>query len=214
MKIQNPLVQQVYSRDDEVNHLLRETLTIELNDSTVTIVQKLLVFYLACDKLSTTVEEYLLVNNPTVEKSPDRIRISIKFKCDKRFYQDETGRIIKTGYRQFEVPNLSLDYVNKNPDYFPSLAWKIGSQKIIYTMKDGHQIKFHGYNVDLSHKLMNAILKAVEPSLKLGTSEEHSYLGNPPKDIKKSPLHGETVKCYKVTFVDVVTGKSTGSKLY
>jgi hypothetical protein len=85
---------------------------------------------------------------------------------------------------------------------------------VIYTMTDGHQLKLRTIDLNEGHRLMNYLLKAVDPKKKYGSSEEHSYVGRSPKDSGKSPLYGETLRCYKVVYVDALTGKSTGAKLY
>lgn len=212
--IQNPLVNTVYYRDTEADKVLRETLRIDSNDSSIQIVQKLLIFYLGCDKLSTEIEEHLIVSKAIEEKNTERIIVEVKLKDAIRYYKDKQGKMQQTGYRDFRIPNLSLDYVNSNPQFFPDMYLKIGSQKIIYTLTDGHQIKINAFDLAEGHRLVNYILQGIEPSKKFGASERHSYVGKPPDDSGKSPLYGQTVRCYKVVYVDAITGKSTGAKLY
>lgn len=212
--IHNPLVEQVYYRDTEADKILRETLRIEKYDSSVSILHKLLVFYLSCDKLSTQVEEHLIVSKAIEEKSSERILVSVKLKCGKRYYTDKNGVIKKTGYRDFDIPNLDLEYVNQNPYFFPDLKLRVGSQLMLYTLTDGHQIKINAYSTEEGHRVINYILQGVDKSKQYGTSEQHSYEGKRPKDGGKSPLHGEIVTCYRVVYLDASTGKSTGAKLY
>lgn len=210
----NPLVAQVYYRDDENDKTLRETLTIKSQDSTVSMVQKMLLFFMGCNKLSPDVEEHLLVNQAIEEKSRDRVIVEIKVRCDKRFYQDKDGKIKTTGYMKFRIPNIDLNYVSKNEQFFRELYIVSGNQSILYTLTDGHQLKLRTIDVNEGHRLMNYLLKAVDPSKKYGSSEDHSYIGRSPKDSGKSPVYGETLRCYKAVYVDAITGKSTGAKLY
>lgn len=210
----NPLISQVYYRDDDNDRTLRETLTIKSQDSTVSIVQKMILFFMGCNKLSQDTEEHLLVNAAIEEKSKDRVIVEIKVKCDKRFYEDKDGRVKTTGYMKFRIPNIDLDYVSNHKDFFSDLHITYGNQTILYTLTDGHQLKLRTIDIESGHRLMNYLLKAVDPSKKYGKSEEHSYIGRSPKDSGKSPLYGETLRCYKVVYVDALTGKSTGAKLY
>jgi hypothetical protein len=210
----NPLVAQVYYRDDEADRTLRETLTIKSQDSTVSMVQKMLLFFMGCNKLSQDIEEHLLVNKAIEEKSADRIIVEVKLKCDKRFYQDANGKIKTTGYTHIRIPNVDLNYVSKDERFFSELSIVSGNQSVIYTLTDGHQLKLRTIDLTEGHRLMNYLLKAVDPTKTYGKSEEHSYIGRSPKDSGKSPLYGETLRCYKVVYVDALTGKSTGAKLY
>jgi hypothetical protein len=210
----NPLVAQVYYRDDDNDKTLRETLTIKSQDSTVSMVQKMLLFFLGCNKLSQDVEEHLLVNKAIEEKSEDRIIVEIKVRSNKRYYEDQHGKVRATGYLKFRIPNIDLNYLSKNERFFSELYIVSGTQSVIYTLTDGHQLKLRTIDLTEGHRLMNYLLKAVDPSKKYGKSEEHSYIGRSPKDSGKSPLYGETLRCYKVVYVDALTGKSTGAKLY
>jgi hypothetical protein len=213
-QIINPLVEQVYYKDDEANKLLRETLVIKSNDSSVAIVQKMLLFFMGCNKLSQDVEEHLIISKAMEEKSQSRVIVEVRINCSKRFYQDATGRIKTTGFLRFRIPNLDLNYIEQHPHFFSDLHIVSGNQSLIYTLTDGHQLKLKTIDVDEGHRLMNYLLKAVDPSKKYGKSEDHSYIGRAPKDSGKSPLHGETLRCYKVVYVDALTGKPTGAKLY
>jgi hypothetical protein len=165
-------------------------------------------------KLSQDVEEHLLVNHAIEEKSRDRVIVEIKVRCDKRFYEDKDGKIKTTGYMKFRIPNIDLNYVSKHERFFSELSMVYGNQSVLYTLTDGHQLKIRTIDVNEGHRLMNYLLKAVDPNKKYGSSEEHSYIGRSPKDSGKSPLYGEKLQCYKVVYVDAVTGKSTGAKLY
>jgi hypothetical protein len=204
----NPLVAQVYYRDDETDK------TIKSQDSTVSMVQKMLLFFLGCNKLSQDVEEHLIVNKAIESKSQDRVIVEVKLKCDKRFYQDTNGKVKTTGYTHIRIPNIDLNYVTNHSTFFSELHIASGNQSVIYTLTDGHQLKLRTIDVTEGHRLMNYLLKAVDPSKKYGKSEEHSYIGRAPKDSGKSPMYGETLRCYKVVYVDALTGKSTGAKLY
>jgi hypothetical protein len=213
-QIINPLIEQVYYKDDDGNKVLRETLTIKTQDSTVAIVQKMLLFFMGCNKLSQDVEEHLLVNKAIEEKSQDRVIVEVKLRANKRFYTDKKGKVRATGYLKFRIPNIDLDYINKNVHFFSELSIVSGNQSVIYTLTDGHQLKLRTIDLNEGHRLMNYLLKAVDPSKQYGKSEEHSYIGRSPKDSGTSPLYGEELRCYKVVYVDAVTGKSTGAKLY
>jgi hypothetical protein len=213
-QIINPLIEQVYYKDDDANKTLRDTLTIKSQDSTVAIVQKMLLFFMGCNKLSQDVEEHLLVNKAIEQKSEDRVIVEIKVRSDKRFYQDHKGKVRATGYLKFRIPNIDLNYVSKNKHFFRELQIVSGKQSVIYTLTDGHQLKLRTIDLNEGHRLMNYLLKAVDPSKTYGKSEEHSYIGAAPKDSGTSPLYGETLHCYKVVYVDALTGKSNGAKLY
>lgn len=213
-QIINPLIQQVYYKDDDANKVLRETLTISSTDSTVSIVQKMLVFFMGCNKLSQDVEEHLLVNKAIEQKSQDRVIVEVKIRSDKRFYTDKDGKVRATGYLKFRIPNIDLDYISKNADFFRELYIVSGKQSLIYTLTDGHQLKLKTIDIKEGHRLMNYLLKAVDRTKLYGKSEEHSYIAAAPRDSGTSPLYGETLRCYKVVYVDALTGKCNGSKLY
>ncbi len=213
-QIMNPLVNQVYYRGTEADNVLRDTLLIEKGDSAVAIGNKLLIFFLGCNKLSTEVEERVIVSKAIEAKSLERAIVEVKLKCGKRYYRDENGVSRQTGYAHFRIPNLSLDYIGKNPNYFSELTYRKGSQKAIYTLTDGSQLKVFAWDKEEADRHIDYLLKAVEPDKKYGSSAKHSSYTDIPLDIEKSPTHGETFTCYKAVFIDPITGKKVGSKLY
>lgn len=202
-KIHNKIIKDVYPEDSEGAGILRETLSIDPTDSSLMIIQKMLTFYLGCDKLSNEVEERVLVNKTIQDKNPERIIVEIKVKAAKR-YKD--GK--QTGYSKFRIPNVNLEFLDKNPKYFESMSFLLGTHYALYTLKDGHQLKIPAQTMDEAHKICNYALQAVKPAMRYGTSEEHSKPSYPPKDAPKSPLDGEAVKVYKVLIVDPNTGKA------
>jgi hypothetical protein len=207
MKIHNKVILDAYPESTEAATILKETLSITANDSSIAIIQKMLTFYLGCDKLSPEFDERVLVNKAVADKASDRIIVEIRVRANKRY---KNGK--QTGYRDWRIPNISLKYLEDNPKYFAEMTYKHGTTSALYVLKDGHQLKIMADSLTEAHRITNYVLRAIEPALIYGDSESHSKPVIPPKDAAKSPIDGEPMKVYKVVAVDPNTGKPIGAQ--
>jgi hypothetical protein len=102
---------------------------------------------------------------------------------------------IQTGYYQIVVPHFL-------PDKWPELreythTW--GEVKMIYAFSSKRQIKVNVKDENEGHRVINHLLKAVDPAYHQGKSERHSYKGFTPPDKEKLVVSGLTGKANRVS---------------
>jgi hypothetical protein len=187
-KIHNEKVKQAYdgrvNRDPnqlEVDKQLRDILLIDPNDSVPEVNLKLLTFYLVGDKMPSQIEEHIAVNKKYVDTDPNRVTGRLCLQSERKYIN---GR--QAGYIKIGIPHLD----SSKTDNLRDIGYTVGDIKALYVFADGKQIKMLGSNKKDCHQFINKCLSACTDTFKLGTSEDHTYFGETPKDVTKLKLHG------------------------
>lgn len=172
---------------------LKDILLVGDRDTVPEVTLKLLTFYLLGNKIPSVIEEYIAVNKKYVNKDPDMVwgKLCVKGK-------GIIGDRAKSAYKYIQIKNIDRDKIT----LLSSFNFKIGSVLIMYTLKDGSQIKLNCSTQKEGHKAINELLKVIKVDLLQGTSEEHSYIGTVPSDSGKLKLDGLTLEAISLQLHD------------
>jgi hypothetical protein len=102
---------------------------------------------------------------------------------------------VRLGYYQIVVPHFL-------PDKWPELrgythTW--GELTMIYAFQSKRQIKINVKDEGEGHRIINQLLKTVDPAYHLGKSEKHSYKGFAAPDKDRLVVSGLTGKANRVS---------------
>ena len=108
--VHNPEINAVWYKGDADDELIRQTLLISRDDSSVAINVKLLLF----DRLRNTrfeSTERLIISKAIEGKSLDRWDCEVRMSAETKGYLDEDGVYKNCGYNPFKVSNLDIAYL-------------------------------------------------------------------------------------------------------
>ena len=183
----NRHVEAVYYRNTEDNIQARRALLITDKDTQISIANKQLLFFFSLQKFTQQTEERISFAKGTAQKDPNMIRVKIQL--SPKLLYGEDGQPL--GKRYISVPNIDESKLGELRNF----TFKHGSITRLYCFADRTQIKVCAFDEAEGDRAINAALKLVLSDKKLGTSEEHSFTGKPPKDTKTPLLMGVTSVC-------------------
>lgn len=183
----NRHVEGVYYSNSEEHKLAKKALLITEKDTQLSIVNKQLLFFFSLQKFTQQTEERISFAKGTAPTDPEMIRIKVQLSPSLLYGKD--GQPI--GKRYISVPHVDESQLSNFKDF----TFTHGSVTRLYCFADKKQIKVEAIDQNEGDKAINALLKLVQKEWKLGSSEEHSYTGRPPKDTTKPLLEGLTSKC-------------------
>ncbi len=159
---------------------LKRILTINPGKDTVqNALLKMMTFYFGCDRVPT---EHPKPDEPLFyRRATDIIVGEVRIKPPKKRVNGSP-----VGYYQIRVPHFLPDKWDLLREY--THAW--GSVTLVYTFQSNRQIKVKAKDEKEGHRMINHLLRAVDPAFTMGTSESHSYEGKPAKDKKPPKLNG------------------------
>lgn len=188
-RLLNAEVEEAYGkRKDEAGMKLKERLTInESKDTTGIVMLKILNFYLCAGRLPGEAPPQDLFG--LAQRSYDVIVGQIRLRCEKKLIAGKP-----CGYYRLNIPHFLPEKWEEVRDYHQ----EFGNLKVIYGFADKRQLKVSVSTEKEGHRAINHLLRAVNPSLLLGTAEEHCYTGRLPKNSKPHRLSGLTLKANRV----------------
>jgi hypothetical protein len=184
----NAEIAEAYSGDSEASKELRRILTIDPKKETVqTALLKMLNFHF---------NHGLPSDQPAADGSRIYGRATGIIQGEVRV-RPPKKRIngVPTGYYQTVIPHFLPDKWVELRDY--TQTW--GEVRMIYAFESKRQIKVNVRDEKEGHRVINHLLRTVDPSYYLGKSEHHSYRGFVPPDKKKLVVSGLTGKANRVS---------------
>jgi hypothetical protein len=182
--VHNEHVYACYSGSGEINDLAKKGLLIRDTDNLPTIAIRILLFFLSLQKLEHGVTDIVAYAKGYKPTEPDILFGRVKLNPSKKY--DEEKRSI--GCRYVKVPHIDEAKIADLHGF--SLAH--GNVTRLYSFADGKQIKVKVISVTEGDRVINQLLKIVKKDWVIGSSEEHSFTGDPPKDVKDHKLKGIT----------------------
>jgi hypothetical protein len=196
---QNQHVYEVYSGAGETNEKAKQALLIHDDDNWPIIAVKILVFFLSLQKLQTSVTEIFTYHKGYVDKDPHMLNAEIILNPTKKYKKDQkTGKQVSIGTRQINIPHVDESKLRELDNF--SIVH--GGVIRFYSFADKKQIKVMALDKAEGDRAINHLLKIVDKKWYLGTSEEHSATGEPPKDRKTPDLQGVTSKISAIDLGD------------
>lgn len=179
----NQHVYSVYSKPTEENKQAKRALLIKDDDNHPIITSKILLFFLALQKLEQTVEEKLLINKVVSdEKDPNMITATVKLNPSKKYHEGKS-----VGTRDIKIPHVDE---SKLAEFGSGVIYKHGNTKVIYTFSDKKQIKGNFFTKEDGFEFIESCLKIVKKDKILGKPSEHCYVAEMSKTTEKGILHG------------------------
>lgn len=159
---------------------LRRILTLDPKKETAqSALLKMMTFYFGCDRVPT--EQPTGEGSRIYGRATNIIIGEVRIKPPKKRVNGSPP-----GYYQIRVPHFLPDKWETLREYAHS--W--GGTTLLYTFKSKRQIKVNAASEKDGHRMINHLLQAVDPAFKMGTSEEHSYMGCLAKDKEPPKLTG------------------------
>jgi hypothetical protein len=191
----NDHIYSVYSGKSEANQKAKAALLIKDNDSMPIITNKVLLFFLALQKLETSVQEHYRVSTNFKEKDPEMIRGTIKLNPALKY--NAKGNSV--GTRQIEIPHLDESRIHE----LRGFQFKHGKTIVLYTFTSGKQIKLNAYDEAEGKKALATLIKLVDPKWLAGSVEDHAYIGKKGKDVPNGDLFGIVSKATAIHVSDL-----------
>lgn len=159
---------------------LRRILTLDPKKETAqSALLKMMTFYFGCDRVPT--EQAKDEGSRIYGRAKNIIVGEVRIKPPKKRVNGSP-----TGYYQVRIPHFLPDKWNELREY--THAW--GGTALIYSFQSKRQIKVYAASEKEGHRMINHLLKAVDPAVQMGTSERHSYKGHLAEDKEPPKLTG------------------------
>jgi hypothetical protein len=186
----NRHVEAVYYKNSDTHTEARRALLITDKDTQISIANKQLLFFFSLQKFTQQTTEKISFAKGTAESDPNMIRARIQLSPSLLY--TKTGSPV--GKRYIQVPHIDESKLANLKNF----TFTHGSVIRLYTFADKKQIKVQAITKEEGDRAINELLKLVQTEWNLGSSEEHSYTGNPPKDIEVPLLQGLTSRCHEI----------------
>ena len=184
-KVFNDHVESVYFKQSEEHKIARKALLVTNEDSQISIANKQLLFFLSLQNLAQNVNDIYQMDRSAAK---DAGMISARIRLVPRKLYDAEGK--NRGYRYIKIPHVDESKLGNLRDF----EFRHGNVTVLYNFADGSKLRLYTHDRASGDKAINALLTIVQDKWIQGTSEEHSYLGVPPKDRKKNEYQGEYSK--------------------
>lgn len=187
----NQHITAVYWKQTKEHITAKESLLIKPSDTPPLITLKLLTFFLSLQKLETSVEEKVLLNQLfATPKDPDLVTAMVRLRPRLKYKPNGTP----IGTRAIQVPHVDE---SKLLD-LRGFTFVHGETVCLYTFADKKQIKVLAIDEQAGIEAIQKLLQIVLPRWILGDAKEHCYIGKFSPNTKKSDVHGVTSKITKI----------------
>jgi hypothetical protein len=178
-------------RSDETGQRLMELLTVRPEqDNAINVLLKMMNFYFGCNRVpSESLAADSFDQTGRALRTNDVIVGEVRLKLDKKLINGSP-----TGYYRVNIPHFLPDKIDEIRGYHH----EFGSITVLYTFSDKRQIKVFVSNEAEGFRVINHLLKAVNPKFLLGTAEQHAYVAHAPKTRKPHRLTGMTGKANRL----------------
>jgi hypothetical protein len=191
-KLFNAKVSEAYGhRQDPTGKTLLSALVIDENDSTLDRVEKMMIFFLVCERLPLTATG-LITEGSGIGRSIDVTTAQVRIKSPKK-YADKKA----IGYYYVRVPHA----VETAWETLRGYRQTYGKITALYVFADKRQIKINVKDEKEGHRCINHLLKVVDPKRLIGTSEKHTHFSHPPPDKKPPRIDGLTAEANQITLL-------------
>jgi hypothetical protein len=186
----NRHVEAVYWKDTAAHKDARRALLITDKDLILQRIEKQMIFFFSLQNFTQQTEEKISFAKGTAEGDPNMVRLKVQLSPSLLYKKDGTS----VGKRYISVPHIDESKLGE----FRNFRMVHGMIIRIYAFADKKQIKVLVKDEAEGDRVINELLRIIIPKWRLGTSEEHSYTGKPPKDVKDYDLVGITSKCHQL----------------
>jgi hypothetical protein len=194
IKFHNAKVMEAYGhKKDEESQRILSLMLLTDKDSLIVSLYKMNNFYNVADRSTREYIDY--PGQSIVKRSRAVILGEVRLSSAKKYVN---GKPIGT-YR-IKIPHFKEELFASVRDYHQ----EFGNTRMIYAFEDKKQLKVNVISETEGYRVLNHLLKAVDPKKKLGTAEEHAYKGNMPPDAEPHKLTGLTLtaKAVRVLYPD------------
>jgi hypothetical protein len=170
----NPLVQQRFWKQSVEHKNARLACTVTKEDTLLQLNLRQQLFFLACENLGSAIEEIVRYTRGSVPKDLGMLSVEIRLRPQLKYKKDGTS----TGTRSLNIPHVDESKLLE----LRGFQLIHGDHIRLYSFADKLQIKVRAIDAKEGDRAINHLLKVVESKWLLGTSEQHSFSGEPPKD--------------------------------
>lgn len=183
----NRHVNAVYHQNSDSHIEAKRALLITDKDTQISIANKQLLFFFSLQKFTQQAEETQFLTSGTVPGDPNMIYLKVQLSPSLLYFP--SGQSV--GSRYIKVPHVDESKLSNLRDF----KFTHGAIRRIYVFPDKKQIKVIAIDEAEGDRAINQLLKLVLDKWKVGSSENHSFTGKPPKDKDDPKLIGITSKC-------------------
>jgi hypothetical protein len=194
IKFHNAKVMEAYGhKKDEESQKIISLMLLTEKDSLVVSLYKMNNFYNVADRATREYIDY--PGQSIVKRSPAGIIGEVRLVGTKKHVNGKP-----VGSYRVKIPHFKEELVASVRDYHQ----EFGNVRMLYVFADKKQLKVNVSTEKEGWRVLNHLLKAVDPAKKLGTAEEHAYKGNMPPDAEPHKLTGLTMtaKAIRVIYPD------------